>query len=176
MNMKKYFELGMLKLLEQKSIDEITVSELIEEVGSCKGTFYKHYVDKYDLCCKCIKNHYYGKIPNNMENWEEFVMQSLVVFEGAPKVIVHAFKSVDVNSVRRYHESLVRETLTRQFINSGGDISSEINVASISLWATSVTDITYNWLKDGRPQTKEEIITLLRAVMPQVIYSEFGKI
>ena len=45
MNMKKYFEQGMLVLLEEKNIDNITVGEIIEEVGSCKGTFYKHYLN-----------------------------------------------------------------------------------------------------------------------------------
>ena len=46
MNMKKHFELGMMHLLESKSIDSITVGELIEEVESSKGSFYKYYLDK----------------------------------------------------------------------------------------------------------------------------------
>lgn len=172
MNMKKYFELGMLKQLENKGIDEITVSELIEDVGSCKGTFYKYYVDKYDLCCACIKNHVYCNVSLSVQPWEDFILQCFAAFENISKIIVHAFESVDVNSVRHYHERLLTEYLTAQYIKKGGDVSSNINVTAVSMWASSITDITYNWLKGGKKEDKEEIISVLRAVMPQAISAQ----
>ena len=40
---------GLAKLLKEKSIKEITVKELVEEVDINRSTFYLHYTDIYDL-------------------------------------------------------------------------------------------------------------------------------
>lgn len=40
---------GLNKLLQDKSIDKLTVRELIKESNVSKATFYRYYKDKYDL-------------------------------------------------------------------------------------------------------------------------------
>lgn len=45
---------SLTQLLEQKSIDEITVKEITDLAGINRGTFYLHYVDKYDLLEKSV--------------------------------------------------------------------------------------------------------------------------
>ncbi|MBO5328517.1 MAG: TetR/AcrR family transcriptional regulator [Clostridia bacterium] len=170
--MKKYFELSMMNLLERKSIDEITVNELIEEVGSCKGTFYKHYVDKYDLCCKCLKNNVYNQISFDVLNWEEFMIQCLNVFEKYSNVVMHAFDSVDINSTRHFHEQSVTKLLENIIKANGGDATCELNKYSLQFCGVAITDITYKWIKDGRKESKESVLKLLRAVMPQSIYKQ----
>lgn len=47
---------ALTELLEQKSIDEITVREITDLAGINRGTFYLHYVDKYDLMDKSVNN------------------------------------------------------------------------------------------------------------------------
>lgn len=43
---------AFLKLLEKKSFDEISVSEIIELADISRGTFYANYEDKFDLLDK----------------------------------------------------------------------------------------------------------------------------
>ena len=45
---------ALTELLEQKSIDEITVKEITDLAGINRGTFYLHYIDKYDLLEKSV--------------------------------------------------------------------------------------------------------------------------
>ena len=40
---------GLARLMQKKSIKEITVKELVEEVDINRSTFYLHYTDIYDL-------------------------------------------------------------------------------------------------------------------------------
>lgn len=47
---------ALTELLEQKSIDEITVREITDLAGINRGTFYLHYVDKYDLMEKSVNS------------------------------------------------------------------------------------------------------------------------
>lgn len=53
---KKEILHALTHLMEQKSIDEITVREITDMAGINRGTFYLHYVDKYDLMEKSVNN------------------------------------------------------------------------------------------------------------------------
>ena len=48
-NTKKKLREGLLRLMEDKPINEIPVKELTELVDVNRGTFYFHYTDIYDL-------------------------------------------------------------------------------------------------------------------------------
>ena len=48
-NTKRRLREGLLRLLEEKPINEISVKELAELVDVNRGTFYFHYQDIYDL-------------------------------------------------------------------------------------------------------------------------------
>lgn len=172
MNMKKYFEQGILTLLERKNIDSITVGEIIDEVGSCKGTFYKHYLDKYCLCCDCLQNRIYSGISADADTWEEFIMQCLTAFEKNDKVVYHAFDSEDVNSARKYHENFTAEYLIGKYARSGGDMSVALNILVLRLYSAAVTDLIVKWLAGGCKESKEDIFSLICAVTPRTVSKE----
>ncbi len=46
---KRLLRQGFAKLMQTKSIKEITVKELVEEVDINRSTFYLHYTDIYDM-------------------------------------------------------------------------------------------------------------------------------
>lgn len=46
---------ALVKLLAEKSFDDITVLEICETAGVHRATFYKHFVDKYDFLNTCCK-------------------------------------------------------------------------------------------------------------------------
>ena len=173
MNMKKHFEQGMLSLLERKSIDSITVSEIIEEVGSCKGTFYKHYIDKYHLCCQSLQNYIYCDISKETESWEEFVLQCLSAFEKHDKVILHAFDSEDINSAKNYYKQLLAEFFVKEYAGGEENSSLTVNSLAINLYCTNVTELTIKWLAGGCKEKKEEVLRIIRAVMPQAVFKIF---
>ena len=48
---KKLLQSGLLRLLEAKSLDSISVTELCRESGINRATFYNHYNSPQDLLC-----------------------------------------------------------------------------------------------------------------------------
>lgn len=172
MNMKKYFELGMINLLEKDCIDNISVIEIIEEVGSCKGTFYKHYIDKHDLCLQCLKNLVYCEIDVSMTDWSAFFVSCLTIFKKSAKAVLHAFESNDVNSVRNYNISLFVQFLTDLYNRNGGDVSKPFIKEVITHYATCATHLAMQWLIDGCKTSQESVAALLEAIAPQTVYHE----
>ena len=51
---KKEILNALTELLEQKAIEEITVKEITDLAGINRGTFYLHYIDKFDLFEKSV--------------------------------------------------------------------------------------------------------------------------
>ena len=47
--MKREFGKTLLRMAEEKPLEDITVSELAKECGVSRGTFYNHFFDIYDL-------------------------------------------------------------------------------------------------------------------------------
>lgn len=52
---KKILSSSLMDLLEEKSIDSITVQEICRRAMINRMTFYKHYSDKYALLYDCVK-------------------------------------------------------------------------------------------------------------------------
>lgn len=169
MNMKKYFEQGILTLLENKKIDDITVGEIIEEVGSCKGTFYKHYIDKYSLCCASLQNNIYSAISTEPDNLGRFVKDCIAAFRKNAKVILHAFQSSDINSPRSHHEKFTSDFLIALYKKNGGDMNSELNLTAINLYSATITDILVKWMAAGGEQSDDEVYNLICAVIPHTV-------
>ena len=46
---KAQLRAGLAKLMQEKSIKEITVKELVEEVDINRSTFYLHYTDIFNM-------------------------------------------------------------------------------------------------------------------------------
>ena len=48
-NTKENIKKAFIKLIKDKGFDSLTVSDLAREANINRGTFYLHYLDKYDL-------------------------------------------------------------------------------------------------------------------------------
>lgn len=49
---RRLIEQSFLKILETKSFEKITIGDITKTAGINRGTFYLHYLDKYDLLDK----------------------------------------------------------------------------------------------------------------------------
>lgn len=59
---------GLARLMQKKSIKEITVKELVDEVDINRSTFYLHYSDIYQML-ECIENELMDEITQAIEEY-----------------------------------------------------------------------------------------------------------
>lgn len=167
MKIEYYIETALLKFLKTKSIDTVRVIDLIDEVGICKGTFYKYYQDKYSLLIRVFRKYYYDDILKGADTWENFVNRSLNSFKSNPAVILNAFDSQDINSLRRYHEQLMR----RYFFTGAGAEEEEFYGYSADVFTRNSTDLIIEWLKGRCAVPCGDLIKKMKAIMPVTLYN-----
>ncbi|WP_215144475.1 TetR/AcrR family transcriptional regulator [Exiguobacterium qingdaonense] len=51
---KKLIKDAFFSLIEEQGFEAVTVKQLTERAGINRGTFYSHYVDKFELMEKCV--------------------------------------------------------------------------------------------------------------------------
>ena len=85
---QKKFEESLLKLMETKKFEAITVNDITELANFNRSTFYRHYFDKYELLEKIEDNilndvlTYQSNIINNINKNEitkDFKLQTMLV-------------------------------------------------------------------------------------------------
>ncbi|MBR2582217.1 MAG: TetR/AcrR family transcriptional regulator C-terminal domain-containing protein [Oscillospiraceae bacterium] len=98
-NTKRRLREGLLRLLEQKPINEISVKELTELVDVNRGTFYFHYQDIYDLL-RDMEQDFFEQFDRtlNSENPPALESGGFSVFDGEGTPYLHTvFSFIDDN-------------------------------------------------------------------------------
>ena len=98
---------GLARLMQEKSINEITVKELVDEVDINRSTFYLHYTDIYQM----------------LQKIEEEVMEEIVqVMEVCP--IDHSDRDSVINFIARFFSILdSNKELFLAFLGPKGDMA-----------------------------------------------------
>lgn len=103
---KKQLRQGLTKLLEEKSVKDITVRELSDLVDINRGTFYLHYKDVFDMV-EQIEKEMFENFRSVLDGY------SVETLNGKPlPMIVDIFRFVKENS-----------DMCRALISKNGDIS-----------------------------------------------------
>ena len=88
---KAQLRAGLARLMQKKSIKEITVKELVDEVDLNRSTFYLHYSDIYQML-ESIENELMDEIAQAIEEYPLNLVQY-----GSYPLIEHIFTILDNN-------------------------------------------------------------------------------
>ena len=90
-------------LSRKYTLDQITVNMIAEAAGVSKSTFYRHFLDKYD-----VMNYNYKRVLdeifsfNACKSWNELFLSILSFIEKDINRIRHAFLYLGTNSYEQY--------------------------------------------------------------------------
>ena len=163
---------SLSKLLNKKSIENISVNEIIEDSGVSRATFYRYFKDKYDLMCW-----YYDRIANE-ENLYTFLVESpwestlpiyTSIYEKDKKLFKKIASYEGQNSFREYLYNYTvkffRERALKRNINPN---DKAVDVA-IQCFAYGLSYITIKWLTGEITLSKEEFNACRSQCYPPII-------
>lgn len=158
------------KLMEHKPIDQIRVVEIAQAAGFSKQTFYRHFVDKYDLMDYCFRKMFDNQL--DMIAKGEPITECYDSFFSECRdrrgFMHNAFSSTDVNGLFRAMRYAVREAFGERVVLMGGVDEGEVTFM-LDFYVKGFVGATRRWLERGMDVPKPELITVLIKCLPAEI-------
>lgn len=157
-------------------VDKITVKNIVEGCNTTRQTFYRYFLDKYDLI-----NWYFDKLV--LESFAR-MGQGATVYEGLVKkfhfilneriFFSEAFRSDDRNSLKEHDFDLILQFYLDKMMEKLGRMpDSEIRFL-LEMYCRGSVYMTVKWVLTGMKRTPEEMAKSLVDAMPEKLGREFG--
>ena len=173
--MKYRLAAAMKKCMERMPVEKVTVKEIVEECGTTRQTFYRNFLDKYDLI-----NWYFDKILS--ESFKhmgtgETVYESLVrkfrFIEHERLFFDAAFRYDDQNSLRDHDYRKIHAFYTNMIESRTKEpLGSELNFI-LEMYCRGSVYMTTRWVSGEIEYTPEEMAKRLVEAMPAVLAEVF---
>ncbi|MFN4215190.1 TetR/AcrR family transcriptional regulator [Exiguobacterium sp.] len=175
---KQLIKTAFLDLIDEHGFEAVTVKALTERAGINRGTFYSHYVDKFDLIEKLIEVIFH-------EAEQKLIKQIPRVFgdergPAAHELLVPFIQFIEENKIlmkpllgpngdpqfqarlRSYmHAALFQRSPTVFFDETKSLVPADYLVSYIS---SAHMGVIYEWLYNDRPETADDIARIIYTI------------
>lgn len=151
-----------LKMLACKSLDKITVKEIVNECGINRNTFYYYYKDIYDLLEDVVSTESKKIIEEdgNSKTFYDECMRAFDVMMKYKNALLHIYNSRSRSVIEKYLMA-VTPNFIRRFVTLNSE-NIEINEKNIificDFYKYAVTGCTIEWIRSGMPEEREEFV------------------
>ena len=163
---------AMKTCMRTMPVEKITVKEIVQECGTTRQTFYRYFLDKYDLI-----NWYFDKIL--LESFEH-MGEGTTVYEGLCKKFQYieedklffkaAFRNDQQNCLREHDFQLILAFYTRQIEEKTKEPISENLRFLLEMYCQGSIYMTVQWVLGERKSTPQEMAKALVSAMPSELY------
>lgn len=156
---------AFLYLLNEKSMDRLTVKDIIETAEVNRNTFYYHFEDIYDLLHQVFRTKFEGfcSQTEKCDTFYEEYIRSADFFMKNKKAMSHIYYSKDRELLPKYMEKFTLVFVER-FVREAA-ANYEISEAGIKYLTTfysyTIVGNTMHWIQEGMPQYRERYLYLV---------------
>ncbi len=166
---------SLSKLLLTKSIENLTVNDIIRSSGVSRATFYRHFLDKYDVMTSYYKSILESTLFTFNEGvpWKDAVCAIYGVIKDNPKFFQNAFRCQDANSLKCFIYRMSRDFHLDILRRSGVDISDWRVVWTLESHIYGGLEITDRWIMGGAKESVDELVDVLNKGIPSIFVKYF---
>lgn len=158
-------------LLKKKSMQSITVNEIVELAGISRKTFYRNFKDKYDLL-----HRYFDEFYNNSfgtlivgNDFYHALDDCLKIYEEKRVILRNAYESEDINGLKQ-HDIEITKRIYYSFLEQKGIPVNYMEIEfAIDFASRGGTEIMIEWIKGNIAVSRTELTSLLIATLPEEI-------
>lgn len=162
---KRALEESLKKMLIKKPLDKITVSDLTDDCGISRMTFYYHFKDIYDLvewaCVEDAARALKGK--KTYDTWQMGFLQMFQAVEENKDFFISAYRSVNKELVEVYLHKLSYDLLydVVEETAQGMNVRQEDKEFIANFYKFGFVGIMLEWISNGMKEEPKHIIDRL---------------
>lgn len=176
---KKNLYDGLLKIMKDKTFEEIKVTDICRISSTNRSTFYDHFNDKYELLSSLIKdleNNLVTKLKTNtnIETPKDFYIKMIeLLLEHISENISIYFSIIKING-NSVASDMMFDTLVKDVKNHIEDNSNYTKIIPSEIitvfYVSAVIKVCIKYISNPNKYTKEEILFYLKQLIPNKIY------
>lgn len=159
---KKAIRYSMLKLLQEKEIDKVSVKDICELCEITRNTFYYYYSDIYQVLEELLKTETDNVIMEKQKYesfYEEFLQRYRLILEYR-QAVYHLYNSRNRDMILKYFcdvtESFVKKYVMKE---AEGTKLKEDDINFVTyFYSNSIIGTTLRWMHDGMHDSQEQLI------------------
>lgn len=148
-------------------IDKIRVCDISEAAGVTKQTFYRHFIDKYDVMEYCFDRMFAEPIEGiaGMQPFADCVREILLIAQQNRTLMLNAFGTNDFNNLFRGLNHAIRHAMTQRIVAQGIIDEAEIKFMADS-YAKTLIGCVRRWLGVGMDFSIDTLTNYLISCLP----------
>lgn len=162
---KRALEQSLKNLLLKKPLTKITVSDIADDCGINRMTFYYHFKDIYDLvewsCLEDAKRALDEK--KTYETWQQGLLQIFEAAEENKPFILNVYRCVHREEVEKYLQPLVDQLLLGVINEETGNmtIRDEDKQFIAQIYSYIFIGLMLDWIKDDMREDPQPLVDRL---------------
>lgn len=151
-----------MDMLEERPLDEITVTDLVNRCEINRKTFYYYYSDLYAVISELFEEEVEraAKAVGEGESWEKGFLTAVEIAEVHRRAIYHIYHSMSREELERYLSTIAGKIMERYVERESKDIAAHPADKRIitMFYQSALTQIVLSWIADGMRQDARDLI------------------
>lgn len=162
---KRALEQSLKNLLLKKPLTKITVSDIADDCGINRMTFYYHFKDIYDLvewsCLEDAKHALDEK--KTYETWQQGLLQIFEAVEENKPFILNVYRCIHREEVEKYLQPLVDQLILGVINEETGNmtIRDEDKQFIAQIYSYIFIGLMLDWIKDDMREDPQPLVDRL---------------
>ena len=162
---KRALEQSLKNLLLQKPVTKITISDLTEDCGINRMTFYYHFKDIYDLIEWSCEEDARKAIEGNKtyDTWEQGFLNIFHAVQENKPFILNVYRHVSREQIEQYLYRVVYDLLINVIVqcSRGMAVSEEDKAFIADFYKYGFVGLMLEWIHQDMKPNPEEIVSRL---------------
>jgi probable dihydroxyacetone kinase regulator len=176
---KYAFADSLKKMLETKTLENITVTNIVQDCGTSRQAFYYHFNDIYSLLEWIYVNEATSLLENNHDfhTWQQGYQLILNWMLSNKPLVVNSFRSISRDYLETFMYNwlfpMLQEVVDK--LSTGMNVQKENKEFIARFYTLAFISISLDWVRTGMKETPETIVWQLEVIMKDNFTHALGK-
>ena len=156
------------KCMKTTSVENITVKQIVEECGVSRQTFYRNFIDKYDLI-----NWYFDRLLEQSfkemgsgETLKEGLIKKFKYIKEERVFFSAAFRFDEQNNLKDHDFYMIYEHYCKLIREKSGKLPEKKIRKLLEMYCQASIYMTVQWVLKGMQESEEELADIMIDAMP----------
>lgn len=176
---KKALGNELKSLMLKKNINQISITELVNQCGLNRQTFYYHFADIYDLLQWIYQNEILldENMEYTLENWCTILHTILINLKHQEKFVLATVKSLPLDKIEGYVFKAFYEALYYIFTSEIDlELSDQDKMLICKFYSYAFTGIVIDWIAEGFLVDIDDMMAVLQKIMNHQLIASATKV